>query len=173
MAELILRKSWAVNLKLSCCTRTKTIVFGILTYLYNVNLLIIFYIKLLKIKSRNLVDQISNVFFVYLSFLLRTFMVHRTAVERGDYHLGTFLPLQPVSQTLRHWADDYCREHWGYYCRELGVQLEPGFFGFRTHDANQWGTRTYGFMSLMLFLSQFLTLNLSLVIYVSKKLVVK
>ena len=41
------------------------------------------------------------VFFVCLSgFLSRTFTIHRTAVEGGDYFFNSSLPLPPASQTL-------------------------------------------------------------------------
>ena len=41
-------------------------------------------------------------FFFYLSFLSRTFTIHRTAGEGGGYFLNSPLPLPPASQILRH-----------------------------------------------------------------------
>ena len=43
-----------------------------------------------------------DLLFVLSAFLSRIFMIHRTAAKRGDYLLISFLPLPPLSQTLRH-----------------------------------------------------------------------
>ena len=50
------------------------------------------------------------IFFFCLGFLSRTFTIHRTAGEEGGYLFNSSLPLPPVSQALRHWLRDYCRE---------------------------------------------------------------
>ena len=47
-------------------------------------------------------DEIVVVFFLYLGFLSRTFMIHGTAGEQGGYLFNSSLPLPPASQTLRH-----------------------------------------------------------------------
>ena len=52
----------------------------------------------------------THYFFLYLGFLSRTFMIHRTAGGGGGYLLNSSLPLPPASQTLRHYSGDYCRE---------------------------------------------------------------
>ena len=49
-------------------------------------------------------------FFSIWVFLSRTFMIHKTAGERGGYLFNSSLPLPPASQTLRHQLGDYCRE---------------------------------------------------------------
>ena len=49
--------------------------------------------------------------FFYLAFAPRIFTIHRTAGEGGGYLLISFLPLSPISQTLRHYL--------GYCYREL------------------------------------------------------
>ena len=41
-------------------------------------------------------------FFSYLSFLLRTITIQRTAGEGGGYFYSSSVPLPPASQTLRH-----------------------------------------------------------------------
>ena len=41
-------------------------------------------------------------FFFYLSFLSRTFTIHRTAGDGGGYLFNSSLPLPPASQALRH-----------------------------------------------------------------------
>ena len=48
--------------------------------------------------------------FFYLSFLLWTFTIHRTAGEGGGYLFNSSLPSPPASQTLRHKPVDCCRE---------------------------------------------------------------
>ena len=57
-------------------------------------------------------DNVSNffVFFFYLGFLSRTFIIHRTAGEGGGYLYNSSLPLPPASQILRHYPRDYWRE---------------------------------------------------------------
>ena len=51
-------------------------------------------------------------FLVYLGFLSRTPMIHRTAGEAGGYLylFSSSLSLPPASQTLRHYPGDYRRE---------------------------------------------------------------
>ena len=176
MAELILEKSWAVNLKLSYCTRTKTIVFGILPYLYSVNLLIIFYTKLLKIKSQNLVDQISNVFFsIWVFFYEHSWSTGQQWKEETItlallYHFDLFPRHLDIRRTIT--ADSIGANT----AESLGSELNRESLVF---ERTMLITEERALMSLCPlcfmchFLSQFLTLNLSLVIYVSKKIVVK
>ena len=49
-------------------------------------------------------------YFFDLGFLSRTFTIHKRAGEEGGYFFNSSLPLPPVSQTCRHWPDNYCRE---------------------------------------------------------------
>ena len=46
--------------------------------------------------------EAGSLFFFYLDFLSRTFTIHKTVEERGDYFLNSFLSLPPTSHTLRH-----------------------------------------------------------------------
>ena len=44
------------------------------------------------------------------SFSFTRFKIHRTAGERRDYLFDSSLLLPPVSQTLRHYPGNYCKE---------------------------------------------------------------
>ena len=46
-------------------------------------------------------DEVQ-VFLFYLGFLSQTFMIHRTAGERGGYSIHSSVSLPPASQALRH-----------------------------------------------------------------------
>ena len=49
-------------------------------------------------------------FFLYLDFLSQPFTNHRTVGEGGGHFFNCSLPLPPASQTLRHYASNYCRD---------------------------------------------------------------
>ena len=61
-------------------------------------------------KSVLICSKAEFVFFFYLDFLSRIFMIHRTAGEKEGYLQISFLPHPPTSQTLRHQSDYCCRE---------------------------------------------------------------
>ena len=71
------------------------------------------------------------VFFFYLDFLLRTFMIHRTTGEGVGYLFNSSLPLPPASQLLQR----------GHLCTYLEARLEPRTFGFPAQVTNQQATR--------------------------------
>ena len=55
-----------------------------------------------KMNDKKMSKKSEYIFFVYLGFLSRTFMIHRTAGEGGGYLFNSSLPLSPASETLRH-----------------------------------------------------------------------
>ena len=62
-------------------------------------------------------------FFFYLGFFSRTFTNYRTA-EQGEDFFNSSLPLSPVSKTIGHLPDDYCRELTTANCRQLDSKKE-------------------------------------------------
>ena len=75
----------------------------------------IFYASSNVMKTRRIFRNQSNIYdgvFSYLGFLSLTFTFHSTAGEGG----GSFLPLPPISQTLRHYPDDYCKKVTSAHC---------------------------------------------------------
>ena len=54
------------------------------------------------IANRHIARRGCFFFFIYLGFLSRTFTIHGTAGEGGEYLFNSSLPLPPASQTLRH-----------------------------------------------------------------------
>ena len=65
------------------------------------------------------------IFFFYLSFLSRTFTIHRTAGKGGGYLFNSSLPLPPASQTLRHQPGNNCREFNSAHSQQLDSNREP------------------------------------------------
>ena len=63
--------------------------------------------------------------FFLSGYLLRTFMIHRTAGEGEGYLFNTSLQLPPASQTLRHQLDDYCRELNSTHSQQPDSNREP------------------------------------------------
>ena len=64
-------------------------------------------------------------FFFYLGFLSQPFTNHNTAGQEGGHLFNTSLLLTPVSQTLRHYASDYCREITSVHRYKLDPNQEP------------------------------------------------
>ena len=64
-------------------------------------------------------------FFFYLGFLSQPFTNHNTAGQEGGHLFNTSLLLTPVSQTLRHYASDYCREITSVHRYKLHPNQEP------------------------------------------------
>ena len=73
------------------------------------------------VKSRNIgIDFFS----VWVS-LSRPFTNHGTAGKGGGHLLNSSLPLPAVSQTLRHWPGDYCRELTSTHSQQLNSNRKP------------------------------------------------
>ena len=56
--------------------------------------------NILEYKVARVEENLGHIFFFYLGFLSRTFMIHRTAGEGGGYFFNPSLPLPPASQTF-------------------------------------------------------------------------
>ena len=52
----------------------------------------------------------TNISFFDLGFLSQTLTIDRTAGEGRGYFFDSSLPVPPISQTLRYYPGDYCRE---------------------------------------------------------------
>ena len=70
-------------------------------------------------------SQPVSIFFFYQGFLSRTFTIHRTAGEGGEYFFNSSLPLLPASQTPRHQLGDYCRELTSVHSWQPESKREP------------------------------------------------
>ena len=73
------------------------------------------------VKSRN----IGIDFFSIWVSLSRPFTNHGTAGKGGGHLLNSSLPLPAVSQTLRHWPGDYCREPTSTHSQQLNSNRKP------------------------------------------------
>ena len=74
----------------------------------------------------------------YVGFLSRTFTVHMTTGEGGEYFFMSSLPRPPTSQTLRHQPGDYCRELTTAYSQQPDLN---GNLWFQIQVTNHKATR--------------------------------
>ena len=58
-------------------------------------------------------------------FLSCTFKIHRKIGKGGGYLCNSSLPLSPVSQTLRYWPDNYCRDLTSGHIWQPDLNQEP------------------------------------------------
>ena len=65
------------------------------------------------------------IFFFCLGFLPQLFTIHRIACKRGGYLFNSSPPLSLVSQTLRHYTGNYCRELTSVHSQESELNREP------------------------------------------------
>ena len=72
------------------------------------------------------IDQKETLFSSYLDFLSQTFTIHSTA-GGGGYLFNSSLPFPPVSQTIRHQPNNYCRKFTSAHSLQQESNQEPGF----------------------------------------------
>ena len=71
------------------------------------------------------ISKVNKAIFLYLGFLLQTFMNHRTEGEGGRHFFNSSLPLPPASQKLRHQPGNYCRELTFAHSYQPDSRLKP------------------------------------------------